>query len=608
MKLKFSYKHLVFLLCLVLIFSRFIIPPVNVLTWDVFGYYLYLPGKFIYKDIGLLNQDWLSHLIDKYKPTATLYQAFKLENGNWVIKYSMGLAILYAPFFFFAHLIAGPLGFPADGLSAPYQYSMTIGGLIFSVIGLMFFAKVLRYYFNNFVTCLLLILVFFGTNYFQLTAFDGTLLSHNFLFTLYAMLVYYTINWHDNPKFKYASIIGLLCGFIILIRPSEIVCVLIPLLWKIKGTESFSKKFSLVKQYFPHLIILLFCMFIVFIPQLIYWKSLTGSYFFYSYSNNSGEGFEFLAPYTFKFLFNFRKGWLIYTPVMIFSLIGFYYLFKQNRSIFYAVFVFFVADVYIISSWSCWWYAGGSYSSRSLVPAYIFLSLPLGYFIEKIITSGKIVKYSLGLVILFFVVLNLFQTWQFENGILSKERMTREYYFAIFGKIKVTGKDKKLLIVDRSLDTYDCFKDESEYSKKLLYKNDFNVNKNTDSVIDTNGAFIMNQNVQFSPGLNLKYKEITKHDHAWIRASAKVYITNGYQDILPLLVISFYHNNNAYKYRSIEIDKNKIKYNNWNDITSDYLTPEVLSEEDSLMIYLWHRGKEKIFVGEILVYAFEPKK
>ena len=36
----------------------------NVLTWDAFGYYLYLPAAFIYKDVK--EMDWVPEIVDKY--------------------------------------------------------------------------------------------------------------------------------------------------------------------------------------------------------------------------------------------------------------------------------------------------------------------------------------------------------------------------------------------------------------------------------------------------------------------------------------------------------------------------------------------------------------
>jgi hypothetical protein len=600
----YSYKHLILLLGLVLVVFRFFFEPLNILTWDVFGYYLYLPAKYIYHDLSLSNQEWLTNLISAYDPTATLYQAIELDNGNWVMKYTMGLSILYSPFFFLAHLIAEPLGYPADGLSLPYQYSIAIGGLIYAIIGLIFFSKVLLHFFSHFTTCIILVIIFFGTNYFQLTAFDGTLLSHNFLFTFYAILTYYTIEWYKKQKLKYAIIIGLSVGFITLIRPSEVVCILIPLLWYSK--QNFHKnKFELFKTHFSHLITVITCIFIVLLPQFLYWKSITGQYLFYSYTN-AGEGLDLISPYIIKFLFSFRKGWFVYTPVMIFSFIGLYYLYKKNRPVFFAISAFIIVDIYITSSWTTWWYAGGSYSSRSLVPAYVLLAIPLGYFIEKVKLASVVSRFIVISIGLFFITLNLFQTWQFENNVISKERMTMEYYFAIFGKTKVCENDKKLLLVERSVETFEHFINEEDYNKKILYQNFFG--ERTDATTNTKGVFIMDENNTFSPGIDIKYKDLTDHDHAWIQGSARVFIPEKYNEEPPLLIVSFHYKNKPYHYRALGIKKEEIKYNEWNEIKIDYLTPEVRTKEDNLKVYLWHRGKKKVLLDDLIVYIYEPKR
>ncbi|OFY96007.1 MAG: hypothetical protein A3K10_08385 [Bacteroidetes bacterium RIFCSPLOWO2_12_FULL_31_6] len=574
------------------------------LTWDVFGYYLYLPSHFIYSDLGLINQDWLNHIINTYEPSTTLYQAVKIENGNWVIKYTMGLSILYAPFFFFAHLIAEPLGYPADGFSLPYQYSITIGGLIYAIIGLIYFAKVLLQFFDQYVTSVVLIIIFFGTNYFHLTIYDGTILSHNFLFTIYAILTYYTIKWYSSHKIKYALIIGFSVGLITLIRPTEGICVLIPLLWH-KGNENYFKsKLLLIKSYFPHLIIIIICVFITLLPQLLYWEKITGEYLFYSYTN-PGEGLDFLFPHTFNFLFSFRKGWFIYTPIMVFAFIGLYYLYKKYRPIFYTICTFIVIDIYLSSSWSTWWYAGGSFSSRSLVPAYVLLAIPIGVFVEKIRLSPISSRVFIYAIFLLLILINLFQSWQFENNILSKERMTMDYYFSIFGKTQVSENDKKLLLVNRATESFQEFNNTKDYQRKLIYENTFN--DKIDTLLNNNGEFFLDENNCFSPGIDIKYKDLTNCDHTWIKVSAKVFIPEKYDEAPPLLVACFNYKNQPYQYRTYEINKAELKYNDWNEIKFDYLTPEVRTKEDNLKIYLWHRGKQKIMLDDFIIYAFEPK-
>lgn len=568
------------------------------LSWDVFGYYLYLPANFIYSDLSLTNQEWLTNLIDTYEPSSTLYQLVDIENGNRAIKYTMGLSILYAPFFFLAHFIAESLGYQADGLSLPYQYSVTIGGLIYAMIGLFYFSKILLHFFNQHIASIILIIIFFGTNYFHLTIYDGTLLSHNFLFTFYAILIYYTIQWYSDKKIKNAIIIGLSIGLIILIRPTEAICVLIPLLWFNQKENYFTNKLLLLRTYFPHLLIIIFCAFLVLLPQMFYWKDITGRWLFYSYTN-AGEGIDFLSPYTIDFLFSFRKGWFLYTPIIVFSFIGLYYLYKKNKPVFYTISLFVILDIYICSSWTTWWYAGGSFSSRTLVPAYVLLAIPLGFLIENIkLTFSKVVFGSLGLLL---IMLNLFQSWQFENGILSKERMTMEYYFAIFGKTKVSQEDKKLLLVNRSTEAFEEFNNKDDYQYRLLYQNLF------DEKLNEQKAFILDEKNSFSPGLDIKFKDLTDFDHAWIKGTVKVFIPDNYDDSLPLLIVVFHHKNKPYKYRSYEVKKTDINYNVWNEIEFFYLTPEVRSKEDNLKVYIWHRGKQKVLMDDLIIYLYEPK-
>ena len=597
---------LIFLaLFLTLIVFRILSTPDRILSWDVFGYYLYLPAKFIHNDLPLQNQAWLTELINQYEPTATLYQAVKLDNGNWVMKYSIGMAIVYFPFFLIAHALAYIFNFPADGLSDIYQYTLAIGGILIAFAGLIYFFKVLQHYFPTRTSILILLVFVFGTNYFQLITFEGTLLTHNFLFTLYALLLFFTMQWHQKQRIKYALGIGIVCGLCTIIRPSEVICILIPLFWNIFNKKSLINKLNLIRSNYLHLIIIAFSFTLILLPQIIYWKMITGEYFFYSYTN-PGEGFDFLSPHTIDFLFSFRKGWLIYTPIMIFSFIGFYFLYKKNKSVFISILLFLIIDIYIISSWSCWWYAGASFSSRSIVPAYVFLALPFGYLLEYFNKTNRIIKTIGYVVIIFFVTLNLFQTWQFENSIITRDTMTKEYYCAIFGKTKVDDDAKKLLLVNRFADPNEIFIPENDYIEKTLYKNGF---ENTiDSSSNFKDCFLMNSAIPYSPGVDMKYKDLTSCDHAWIQISADIFIPEGYNEESPLLVIHFTHNEKAYKYFTKEISKKDIQYNNWNHVKMDYLTPEVRTIEDNFKAYLWHRGSQNVYIDNLLIKSFEPRK
>ena len=93
------------------------------LSYDASGYYWYLPSVFIYHDIK--GQHFAKDILQKYQPSGTDFQqAMLTENGNYVLKYSSGLAVMFAPFFLAGHFIAGRLHYPQDGFSPPYQLSI----------------------------------------------------------------------------------------------------------------------------------------------------------------------------------------------------------------------------------------------------------------------------------------------------------------------------------------------------------------------------------------------------------------------------------------------------------------------------------------------------
>src|SRR5205085_4794981 len=116
--------------------------------------------------------------------------------------------------------------------------------------------------------------------------------------------------------------------------------------WNVYDKESLQKKIELARTHLPQIILLVAFAFIPFIPQMIYWKYITGSWIFFSYQHT--EGFDFLQPHIFKVLFSFKKSWFIYTPMIIFAIIGILQLRKYNKPIFFAILVFFLANFYLL--------------------------------------------------------------------------------------------------------------------------------------------------------------------------------------------------------------------------------------------------------------------
>ena len=176
--------------------------------------------------------------------------------------------------------------------------------------------------------------------------------------------------------------IGISITLIGLIKPTEAIIVLFPLLWNVTSKQLLFEKVNLLKRYKKQLIYTVLICLLIALPQISYWYIKTGHIIYDSYKN-PGVGLDLTSPHILNILFSYRKGWLIYTPIMLFSLIGFYHLFQNSKDIFYACFIYFISSFYIISSWSEWWY-GAAFSVRPLITLYPILAISLGYFFNNL--------------------------------------------------------------------------------------------------------------------------------------------------------------------------------------------------------------------------------
>jgi hypothetical protein len=583
--------------------------PGNILSWDVFGYYLYLPLTFIYHDLGLSDESLIPTILNQYNNTATFYQAMQMPDGVHVMKYTMGLSILDAPFFFIGHIAAKVFGFPQDGFSIPYQYSILLGGLIYSWLGLWVLSKVLKEFFRPSIAALTLVILVLSTNYLlHISMYGQNAMSHNHLFLAYSLILWLTIQWHKTRRLRTLIALAIVCGLAILSRPSEIVCLIIPLAWGVTDKNSFREKKQLLLAHKNQLIVFILILFLIGLPQLLYWKLYAGKWLFNSYGANAGEGFEFLHPYFFEVLFSFRKGWLVYTPVMVLGLAGFYFIFKYNRAVFLALLIYFICNFYIVSSWSCWWYAQ-SFSQRALIPSYPIMAIALGYFLTWLHGCSTKLRYGFAFLFVALAGLNLFQTTQYHKGVLHGDRMTREYYAATFGKLSVSENDQALLLIDRSFDGSESFRDSSRYALTSVEELNFNTSGASETIVlqgDRSVCKLDSIHI-YSPAIERAYELITDKDHAWLRITADVFTTESPEKNPFCLVTHLTHKGHAYKYKTFESVDMNLELNRWNTVQFDYLTPEIRRPSDPLKVYVWHMGKDPIYIDNLRVSIYELK-
>jgi hypothetical protein len=80
-----------------------------------------------------------------------------------------------------------------------------------------------------------------------------------------------------------------------------------------------------------------------------------------------------------------------------------------------------------------------------MVPLYAMLAIPIACIVSKVFTKEKRYRYSLAIIVTFFIVLNVFQTYQFEFGSLHSDAMNSKVYFKQFGKLNKIEKFEEQL-------------------------------------------------------------------------------------------------------------------------------------------------------------------
>jgi hypothetical protein len=412
------------------------------LSWDVSGYYMYLPLAFLAGD--LRDCSYGRELVATYGPTPDFQQGYIHEaSGGCVMKYSLGQAVVLSPFFLLAHAYAtASETYPADGFSRPYQLGISLGTLLIAAIGLIFLRRVLLRYFSDGVTALTLAALVLGTNYLNYAAIDGAM-THNTLFTVYALLLYTTIRFYERPDWGRGLAIGLLVGLAALTRPTEIVACLIPLLWGVGlGWADIRERFQLFIRHAGPLALAVIGCLAVGSLQLIYWKYVTGDWLVYSYQD---QGFSWLRPHVFAATFSYRSGWLTYSPLMAFALIGFFFLYRYRPRLFPGVLIFCGLFTYITFAWDIWWY-GGSLGQRAMVQSYPVYAFPLAAFFVWFARTQVRGKLVIGSVLLVFTYASLWFTHQaHRGGLLYVSEMTRPYYWATLFTYEEKLENRKLL-------------------------------------------------------------------------------------------------------------------------------------------------------------------
>ena len=402
-------------------------PPIRS---DGLGYYLYLPATFIYHDIGLQSiADFFRSGILPDLAGAELWQdsgpSLWANSTNYLIKYPMGEALLMAPFFLLAALMALLSGAPVDGFSPVFQFAAALSGLIYALAGIYVLWKVLERHFRQDTILLVMLGLVFGTNLFHYATYDSVF-SHVYSFFLFSAFLYLVPKIYSDGSSRYFLACGAVAGLIVITRPTNGLWLLFGFLYGVDSLGSLSARVAFLRRPTASLLYgALLCAGIVSL-QMIYWKIVTGHFLVFSYR---GERFYFTDPEILNVLFSVRKGLFFWSPILLTVVPGLWYVRKKAPEYLVPILLFLPLNIWVISSWHSWFY-GGSFGHRAFIESTPLFAICFCSFYEAL--SSVIGKRSVILLTVLCVILSTWLMLKYWAGVIPYDGTTWDYFTGTF--------------------------------------------------------------------------------------------------------------------------------------------------------------------------------
>lgn len=592
---KYSFSKIaLFVIFIIVLITNFQLKkwndPNGVINADVRAYYAYLPALFIHQDLKFEHSEIYNN------DQSTFVWTFDTGNNSRYIKLTSGMAMIYSPFFLVAHQVARKIDVEANGFTSPYKIALIASSLFFLLIALIFARKTLLIFFNERVTTFVLLILFLGTNLFHYYTGDPAM-SHGYSIALIFLFIYSVIKWIEKPSLKWSFWIGITAGFFTLIRPTDIIYILFFLLYNITSLEDIKNRFILFWKQKWLIVFILIMAFIVFIPQFIYFKYIFNEWLHFTYS---GETFFFLNPQLINLSFSYRNGWLVYSPLMLLSIVGFFYLKNVQPKISWFVIIVFIIYYYTLSSWWCWWYSG--FGNRAMINLYPLLIFPLGALLSSILEKKRWMTVLCSLFVSIGILFSMFQAYQYRNWMIHYDSMSKDAYWDSFGRMEASQLFKLYLeepILEASLNgAYNEYvqKVDTVYSKLNSFELKESIPKEYAVFISSKDHFngeksLFVENIEYALGQKVSVKKINHiYISAWIKNNQGVHVSlqsdNG-----------FYALN-----KSVKETKN-----GWSKVD---LLAEIPSniQSDSISFYIWNNERQDYYLDNLEIIGLNISK
>jgi len=349
------------------LFTAFHIKSGYIIWSDAEGYYQYLPQLFFNNNITHLPY------------------AISLDNGMTINSFTYGTALLESPFFVLAHIYNKVFGFIDDGCTSVYGMSLWIAASTYVFIGLLLLYRILRKWFDKWPSFIAVLAVYYATNLFYYTVVEPGY-SHAYSFFILTLFIYTFDKFLKNPNTANTIYCGIPIGIGCLIRPTNVFYVLLFLIYDVHSFHALKERMVWIIKNIHYFLLIALVVFVIFIPQMLYWHAVTGKYLAFSYNYPHGGwsiSFKYWNnPKIGYVLFGMESGWLIYSPVFFLFLTGLIWSLIKRSYNAIAIAVLFILIVYANGSWWCYTFSC-SFGHRAFIEYYPLFIIPITFLLQK---------------------------------------------------------------------------------------------------------------------------------------------------------------------------------------------------------------------------------
>lgn len=414
-------KPILILTLVYLILLIFIFHP-RISGNDEIGYFVYLRSAIFDRDFDFTNE--FEHYKNSY-----LIVGYSSVTGKPVNGLPIGSAILWLPFFLLAHIgvwISNLLGssIPMDGYAKPYVDAICFGSSYYAFLGILLIFQLARKILatiNNVSTKTIMfsIILFWLSSPLLFYMYLQPAMAHaNSVFAV-SLFLYLWYRYRNQDSWQKWVLLGLSGCLITMVRFQDAIFLIIPWL------DYFMNKDTHYQISLPvisrNIAVFLAAFILLFIPQLVAWKQIFGSYFSGPESHSIVSGTNIFYPHLVAILFSGRHGLITWNPIILLSIFGAIWLWKKEKSVISMLGIVFILQVYLISCWHEWWGAH-SFGHRMFISSTPFFIIGLIACIIRL--KQKLAWRWIYEVAIIIVIWNFFLIVQYSLGIIDRDGTT----------------------------------------------------------------------------------------------------------------------------------------------------------------------------------------